>query len=114
MNPGKLKHRIEIWHDQTEESEFYDEKPTPALLARVWANIESRTGSLLSGRPAGTMLSKTTAVIDVRREVAKKLDYSCYIFWTDAFGIKHRFDIDYISPVQDGQLTVRLYVQEAI
>ena len=70
----------------------------PELLKTVWANVQPRTGSLLSGREAGTMLSKTTHVIKVRRKALKGIDDACWIEWVDGIGEKHTFKIDYILP----------------
>ena len=55
----------------------------PELLKTVWANVQPRTGSLLSGREAGTVLSKTTHVIKVRRKSLNLTYYACFIYCLD-------------------------------
>ena len=114
MNIGKLDSRISIYCLQKQENELHEEEPVPALLKTVWARVEPRTGSLLSGRPAETMLSKTTHAITVRAEALKGITPDCYILWTDAIGRKHRFDIDYILPPVRTNPYTSLYVQEVI
>ena len=76
--------------------------------------MQPRTGSLVSGRPADTMLSKTTHVITIRAEAVKDITVDCYITWKDAAGISHRFDIDYILPPVRTKPTTSIYVQEVI
>lgn len=114
MNPGKLDSRISIYHLGQAENELNEEEPVPVLLKTVWAKVESRTGSLLSGRPAETMLSKTTHAITVRAEALKGVTPDCYILWVDLVGQQHRFDIDYILPPTRKQVLSKIYVQEVI
>lgn len=114
MNIGKLDQRIAIYQNEVIVNDLNEDQPAPALLKRVWANVQPRTGSLMSGRPADTMLSKTTHVVTVRSEVLKNITTDCYILWTDANGQRHRFDIDYILPPVRLQPTSTIYVQEVI
>ncbi len=62
MNRGELKHYIEIYEKQeTEEKDELDEKILDdVLVASVLAKKEFKGGGLLSGRPADSVLSKTT------------------------------------------------------
>lgn len=81
MNIGELDSRIEIYRLNTQLNSYGEEEPAPVLLKTVWAKVEPRTGSLLSGRPAETMLSKTTHAITVRAEALKGITPDCYILW---------------------------------
>lgn len=114
MNIGQLSHKIKIYQNEITTNGLNEDQPTPVLLKRVWANVQPRTGSLMTGRPAETMLSKTTHVITVRSEVLKDITLDCYILWTDANGQQHRFDIDYILPPARLQPLSSIYVQEVI
>ena len=114
MNIGELDSRIEIYRLNTQLNSYDEEEPAPALLKIVRAKVEPRTGSLLSGRPAETMLSKTTHAITVRAEALKGITPDCYILWTDLIGQKHRFDIDYILPPTRRQAFSKIYAQEVI
>lgn len=114
MNPGELDSRILIYRLKKQESELNEEEPVPELLKTIWAKVEPRTGSLLSGRPAETMLSKTTHSITVRAEMLKDISTDCYIIWTDVIGQKHRFDIDYILPPVRRQPFTSIYCREEI
>lgn len=114
MDPGKLNKRIEIYANTKKTDETLGTtKMEQPLLKRVWANIQPRTGSLLTGRDAGTMLAKTTHVITARSEVVRDVTNDCYIMWADEFGISHKFDIDYILPPA-GCRFATIYVQEVI
>lgn len=114
MNIGKLDSRIDIYKMKEEDNELNENQPVPVHLKSVWANVETRTGSLVTGRPVGTMLSKTTHAITVRSESVKDITTDCFIMWTDANRIAHRFDIDYIIPPVRTKPTTSIYVQEVI
>lgn len=76
--PGKVD---ELGQDATEEQ----------TIGFFWANIESRTGSLLKGRTADTVLSETTHIVKLR--YTELITEECWI----EYGGFH-FEIDYISP----------------
>ena len=114
MNIGALNKRIEIYvNAKKTDKTLGTTKMEQTPLKRVWANIQPRTGSLLTGRDAGTMLAKTTHVITVRAEVVRDITNDCYIMWVDEFGASHKFDIDYILPPA-GYRFATIYVQEVI
>lgn len=99
MECRKLDVRIKVYFMK----EFVNEKlgtteQSPELLKTVWANVQPRTGSILNGREAGTMLSKTTHAVTIRTNKIRGITDSCWIEWTDSDGGQHRFDIDYILP----------------
>lgn len=112
MNIGELDCRIKIYREGTVTNSMNEEAPAQILLKEIWAKVEPRTGSLLTGRPADTMLSKTTHVIYVRAQALKDVTESCHIVYTDKNGTKHHFDIDYIPPVGRHQQFASIYVQE--
>lgn len=112
MNIGQLDSRISIYQDVLVTSELNEEQPAPALLKAVWANVQPRTGSLMTGRAADTMLSKTTHLITVRAEIVKDIQPDCYIVWIDKNGNTHRFEIDYILPPDRTSVFASIYVQE--
>lgn len=114
MNIGELDSRIEIYRLNTQLNSYGEEELLPVLLKKVWAKVEPRTGSLMTGRPAGTMLSKTTHAIYVRAESLTEVETDCYIMWSDAIGRKHRFDIDYILPPVRSKRYSTIYVQEVV
>lgn len=112
MNAGQLDERIEFWHFKVTKNKLGEDQPEEAVLKKAWAKVEPRTGSLLTGRPADTMLSKTTHTVTVRREALSGITPGCWIIWTDLMGTKHRLDIDYIlPPVRTSQFTT-IYAQE--
>lgn len=112
MNVGELDCRIKVYKEGTVTNSMGEEAPAQILLKEIWAKVEPRTGSLLTGRPAGTMLSKTTHVISVRVPALKDVTESCHIIHIDTNGMQHHFDIDYIPPVGRRQQFASIYVQE--
>lgn len=61
-NRGKYRHWVEIWQDKDgeDEDELGNKIPVPTKVGGTFARVESRVGSLLSGRAADTVVSKTT------------------------------------------------------
>lgn len=114
MNIGKLDEKINIYYEAITTNALNENQPSKALLKSIYANVEARTGSLLSGRPAETFLSKTTHAIQVRAEEVRDVHYNNWIEWTDANGLNHKLDIDYILPaVRNSRLTT-IYAHETI
>lgn len=62
MNSGKYIHPIEIWRDEpgTEEDELGNKKSVPTKVGNTFAEFKSLVGSLLIGRAAETVVSKST------------------------------------------------------
>lgn len=63
-NRGKYRCPIEIWTKQeTGEKDELDEPiyEDVAVATNLFADFESRAGSLISGRPADTVMSKVTS-----------------------------------------------------
>lgn len=110
MNIGKLNKRIRIFRQSAEvDPETLTDEPKHVEVRTVWANISPRTGSMLQGRDAGTMLSQTTHTIMIRSR--GDVGDDDYIVWTDEFGQDHRFDIDYVLPPA-GSRFMTIYVRE--
>lgn len=92
-NRGKYRHWVEIWQDKDgdEEDELGNKITLPTKVGETFARIESRVGSLLSGRAADTVVSKTT----------HKITWSYYNFPEVVAGVQYimyegkRFNIDY-------------------
>lgn len=92
LKTGKLRHRIVVYQMQKTGhwGDFSEDERKDTKVGTFWANVESRTGSLLKGRTADTVLSETTHIITMR--YTKKLTPDCYIMFKGK-----RFNIDYIS-----------------
>lgn len=114
MNIGELDERINIYGNTKSKNILGETEVKPILLKTVWAKVISKTGSLLAGRQADTMLSKTTHAITVRVKSVEGITYEDWIEWTDVTGTKHRFDIDYIMPPVRTSPVTTIYVQEVI
>ena len=114
MNIGELDEKIYIYGNTKSMNRLGETEVKPILIKTVWAKVVSRTGSLLAGRPADTMLSKTTHAVTVRAKSIEGITYENWIEWTDITGVKHRLDIDYIMPPVRTSPTTTIYVQEVI
>ena len=114
MNAGQLDERIEIKAKKIVENELGEEQPEEITLKKIWARIEPRTGSLLTGRPADTLLSKTTHAITVRSEVLSEVTIDCWIVWNDAIGKSHKLSIDYILPPVRRSPFTTIYAREEV
>ena len=100
---NSLNRRVEIWgrvkavetNEDDETIDVIDELGqndfTDTKLVTVWAGVIPRTGSLLTARPADTILSKTTHKIIIRYSAYKDLSIKNWIIYQG-----HRFNIDYI------------------
>lgn len=112
MNAGQLNKRIEVFRQVFEEDPVTEaEEPREEVSFRTWANISPRTGSMLNGRDAGTMLSQTTHVITIRSR--GDITPDCRIRWKDEFRKEHIFAIDYILPPA-GSNFMTIYAREEI
>lgn len=116
MNPGRLNRRIEIWKNILRESEeTFCEEPVPAMLKKAWASITPKTGSLLYGREAGTMLSQTTHLITMRYSSVKNILFpECWLLYYDPGGTVHRYEIDYILDPYARHEYVEVFVREVV
>lgn len=94
-NRGKYRYPIEIWTKQ--ETKEKDELGEPiledvAVATNLFADFESRAGSLISGRPADTVMSKVTSKFSYPfKNFPTRLLPK--IHWIKYKGIK--FDIEY-------------------
>ena len=112
MDVGKLNEKIAVYRQAYAEDEVLaTDEPSDELVCKIWANIATRTGSMLTGRDAGTILSQTTHAITVRSR--GDITSDCYILWMDLFGIEHKFDIDYVRPPGKDRLML-IYATEQI
>lgn len=91
MNPGDLDKRIQIWGKKKVETILKENSYDDVLLKSCWASIVPKTGSLISGRPADTIVSKTTHMIKIRYNSWPGLKSKDWIIFNG-----HRYDIDYI------------------
>lgn len=117
-NPGRLNRRIEIWElSPTEDDELHAQTVEPVLLKKVWAQISPKTGSMLTGRAADTILTKTTHEVRMRQISAAQMTKGCYLIYRERMGgivKEHRFDIDYMLPPTYGDDLIQVFVQEVL
>lgn len=111
-NIGSLNRRIRIYRQEfISNAETGTKEPVFVLHEETWAGISPRTGSMLNGREAGTILSQTTHVITVRSRGDLKPEDR--IKWTDEYSNLHEFSVDYILPPNGNQFMM-IYVREVI
>lgn len=108
MNAGRLNRKIEVWKNELRENpETICLEPVPVRKKTVWASITPKTGSLLSGRPADTLLSKTTHKVTIRKSAYPELTPDCWLVYRN-----HRYDIDYILDPYMSHDYYEIFVQE--
>lgn len=109
MNPGELDKRIIFFRnaENGETNELGANETKEEKIYECWAKLESRTGSLLTGRAADTKLSKTTHKFTIR--YTKKIPPDCWIVYDN-----RRFDIDYINDPDFKKEKLEIFVQEII
>ena len=107
LRTGKLRHRIEVFKYglNGKRNELGEDEREIVKVGTFWADIESRTGSLLKGRTADTILTETTHVISLR--YTDKIDSTCFIKYKG-----RRFDIDYISDPDFGTKIIEVFARE--
>lgn len=108
VNAGQMAHYITIMHhakDGTERNELGAWLSFDAVKLECWAKMETRTGSLLSGRSAETKLSKTTHKFVVRYD--ERITPDCWIVYDG-----HRYDIDYISDPDFTKHWMEIFAEE--
>ena len=105
---GRLKHRVEVFKYEVSDTynAFGEDERKIVSVGKFWADIESRTGSLLKGRAADTILTETTHVISMR--FTDKIDHSCFIMYKNK-----KFDIDYISDPNFSTKIIEVFVRES-
>lgn len=110
VNAGDLSHYITFMYhakDETQRNELGAWVSMDAIKLQTWAKMETRTGSLLKGRAADTLLSSTTHKFIVRYNPLITPD--C---WVEFEG--KRFDIDYISDPDFSKHWMEVFCTEVV
>jgi len=108
VNPGELRHRIEIWGRKKVENELGETDYINTKINTIWAAIIPQTAKLQSA-PADTILSNTTHKIIVRYSAGKDIKQDMYILFKG-----HRFDIKYILNPYFKNETLEIFCEEVI
>lgn len=92
LNSGQYRHPIEIYElKSTDKTDDYGTEIVDGVFVkRIFASIQSKSGSMLYGRPADTKLSKTTHKIEYRYNNFPDLNEKYYIMYKN-----ERYDIEY-------------------
>lgn len=117
MNRGQYKCPVDVWQtdkvDGTNETDALGEKiQKPKKIAEsLFVKIESRAGSLLSGRPADTVMSKVTHKISYPyQNLPIRLLNTKH--WIEYKGIK--FNIEYFLNEGFEDTEAQVFVSEKI
>lgn len=108
MDPGKLKHRIDIYGRIKNTNELGEASYTDNIIKTIWAEIIPQTGSLQK-QQADTILSNTTHKIRVRYTAGKDITQDMYIRFKGK-----RFDIKYILNPYFKNEILEIFVEEVI
>lgn len=109
MNPGELKHRIDIYGgSEPAENELGENDYTPIKINTIWSKIVPQTGKLQI-QQANTILSNVTHKIIVRYGAGKDITQDMYIMFRGK-----RFDIKYILNPYFRNETLEIFCEEVI
>lgn len=108
MNPGNLKHRIDIYGNVKYENELGEDSYRFEKLKTIWAAIIPQTGSL-QRQQADTMLTNVTHKIIVRYSAGKEITKEMKIKFRG-----HEFEIRYILNPYFNNETLEVFVQEVL
>jgi SPP1 family predicted phage head-tail adaptor len=108
MNPGDLRHRIEILANQKAKNELEETIYKFLPVKKVWAAIIPQTGSLQK-QVADTVLTNVTHKIIVRYNAGKDITKDMRIKYKD-----HEFEIKYVLNPYFKNETLEIFVQEVL
>ncbi|MFJ7408079.1 MULTISPECIES: phage head closure protein [unclassified Lysinibacillus] len=108
MNPGDLRHRIEILNNQKAKNELEETIYKFLPVKKVWAAIIPQTGSLQK-QVADTILTNVTHKIMVRYNAGKDITKDMRIKYKD-----HEFEIKYVLNPYFKNETLEIFVQEVL
>ncbi|MGG2053099.1 phage head closure protein [Lysinibacillus pakistanensis] len=108
MNPGDLRHRIEILTNQKEKNDLEETIYKFLPVKKLWAAIIPQTGSLQK-QVADTILTNVTHKIIVRYNAGKDITKDMRIGYKG-----HEFEIKYILNPYFKNETLEIFVQEVL
>ncbi|AVK98648.1 head-tail adaptor protein [Lysinibacillus sphaericus] len=108
MNPGDLRHRIEILTNQKAKNELEETIYKFIPVKKLWAAIIPQTGSLQK-QVADTILTNVTHKIIVRYNAGKDITKNMRIRFKD-----HEFEIKYVLNPYFKNETLEIFVQEVL
>ncbi|MFD4492971.1 phage head closure protein [Lysinibacillus fusiformis] len=108
MNPGDLRHRIEILTNQKAKNELEETIYKFLPVKKIWAAIIPQTGSLQK-QVADTILTNVTHKITVRYNAGKDITKDMRIKYKD-----HEFEIKYVLNPYFKNETLEIFVQEVL
>ncbi len=108
MNPGDLRHRIEILTNQKAKNELEETIYKFLPVKKIWAAIIPQTGSLQK-QVADTILTNVTHKIIVRNNAGKDITKDMRIRYKD-----HEFEIKYVLNPYFKNETLEIFVQEVL
>ncbi|PIJ97865.1 phage head closure protein [Lysinibacillus sphaericus] len=108
MDPGDLRHRIEILANQKAKNELEETIYKFLPVKKIWAAIIPQTGSLQK-QVADTVLTNVTHKIIVRYNAGKDITKDMHIKYKD-----HEFEIKYVLNPYFKNETLEIFVQEVL
>ena len=111
QNSGRYRHKIEIYEktkSKTDKSILDEYKTSYVFVKSVFADIETRVGGLLSGRPADTVMTTVTHKFTWRFKSYENVQ-------PDKHRIKYRgkwFDVNYCQNNKFDNEDLEVFVTE--
>lgn len=108
MNPGKLRHRIDVYGNQKYINELGEASYRFEKIKSLWASIMPQTGKL-QNQQADTILTNVTHKIIVRYSAGKEITKDMQISFRG-----HHFEIKYILNPYFRNETLEIFCEELI
>jgi SPP1 family predicted phage head-tail adaptor len=106
MNPGELRHKIDIYENTKVTNELDETSYKFQKIKTIWAAIIPQTG-VLQRQQADTILTNVTHKIIVRYSAGKDITKDMQIFFKN-----QRFEIKYILDPYFKNETLEIFCQE--
>lgn len=106
MNPGKLRHKIDIYGNIKGENELGETSCTFGKIKTIRAAVIPQTGTM-QRQQVDTILTNVTHKIIIRYSAGKDITKDMQIYFKD-----HRFEIKYILNPYFQNETLEIFCQE--
>lgn len=109
MQPGKLKHKVELWGNVKVKNELNEWDIEPKKIKDIHSEIIPQTGNMQKQQGIETILSKVTHKIIVRYLAGKEITQDQWFMYRGK-----RFDISYILNPYFSNEKLEFFCEEVI
>ncbi|BEP28811.1 head-tail adaptor protein [Helicovermis profundi] len=105
MNPGKLRHKIEVWKNVASENELLEESIEEALVKKISSQIIPMTG-MIKNEQGDTKISGTTHKIRTRYSAGKFIKPDMWFKYKNS-----KYEIKYILNPFESNRTLEFFCE---